>query len=453
MPRKNTMYGRRRVLIGGASAGTLALAGCIGTGDPEEDDDEGTGDDTDDDSNGEDVEMADQIDVWGWDVAARSLELTADAYMEEYDATVDVEEFGQDAMKEDLRSRLTAGSGAPDVAMLEMIDGPAEIDTGAVADLTDRIDDAGIEDDFVSGAWASLQEDGATYAIPWDIGPTAVYYRRDIYEDHGLDADAIETWDDFQEEGEKLPDDIAMFNIPVNDLDGVWRFQFRQLGNRPFTEDGEVNIHNDDSVMIAETIKQLYDSGIASDYDGWSTEWFNGYGEGEIASLPSAAWMEGTLRAELPDTAGNWGVYRIPAHEAGGPRASNWGGSSLMIPEQIEDGERERAWDYLTWSLATEEMQLLMYDEYGLFPALETTYDNDEVFDEELDFYDGQPARRLFADVAEEMPEYQFSIDTPYVSDAINNHLFRMLRDDEDPEEMVMEAAEEVAERTGRDLA
>ncbi|MDG5759075.1 extracellular solute-binding protein [Natronococcus sp. A-GB1] len=443
---QNTMYGRlgrRRLMTGAAALSGAALAGCVGTGDPDDDD----SDDTDSD------EMADEIEAWGWDVAARSLELTAEEYEAEHDATINVEEHGQDAMKEDLRSRLTGGSGAPDVAMLELIDGPAEIGTGAVQDITDRVDEAGIEADFVDGAWASLVEDDSIYALPWDIGPTAVFYRRDIYDEHGLDADEIETWDDFQEQGEQLPDDIYMFNIPENDLDGVWRYQFRQLGNQPFTDDGEVNIHNDDSVMIAETLKELYDAGLASTYDGWSTEWFNGYGEGEIASLPSAAWMEGTLRDELPDTAGNWGVYRIPAHEEGGPRASNWGGSSLMIPSQIESAEQNRAFDYVKWSLATDEMQLLMYDEYGLFPALETTYDHDDVFDEELDFYDGQAARRLFADVAEEMPEYEYSVDTPYVSDAINNEFLRMLRDDEDPEETVIAAAEYVADRTDRDLA
>jgi ABC-type glycerol-3-phosphate transport system substrate-binding protein len=437
--------GRRRLITASAALGGAALAGCVGTGDP--DDDNGASDDAESD------EMADEIEAWGWDVAARSLQLTAEEYEAEHGGTITVEEHGQDAMKEDLRSRLTGGSGAPDVAMLELIDGPAEIGTGAVQDITDRVDEAGIEEDFVDGAWASLIEDDSIYALPWDIGPTAVFYRRDIYDEHGLEADDIETWDDFREQGEQLPDDIYMFNIPENDLDGVWRYQFRQLGNQPFTDDGEVNIHNDDSVMIAETLKELYDAGLASTYDGWSTEWFNGYGEGEIASLPSAAWMEGTLRDELPDTAGNWGVYRIPAHEEGGARASNWGGSSLMIPSQIESAEQNRAFDYIEWSLATDEMQLLMYDEYGLFPALETTYDHDDVFDEELDFYDGQAARRLFADVAEEMPEYEYSVDTPYVSDAINNEFLRMLRDDVDPEETVVAAAEDVADRTDRDLA
>ncbi|SNR60021.1 ABC transporter substrate-binding protein [Halorubrum vacuolatum] len=440
-------YNRRRLLQGSAALGLAAFAGCVGT---EPDDDNGA-DDADD---GADADgMADEIDVWGWDIAARAMMLTAEEYEAEHGGTINVEEFGREAMKEDLRSRLTAGSGAPDVAMLEMIDGPAEIDTGAILEISDRLDEAGIEDDFVEGAWASLTDDDGAYAIPWDIGPTAVYYRRDVYDEHGLEADAIETWDDFIEEGQKLPDDVYMTEIPENDLDGVWRYQFRQLGNRPFTEDGEVNIYNDDSIQIAETIKRLYDEDVGRLIEGWSPAWFDAYGAGDIASLPSAAWMEGTLRDELPETDGLWGVYRIPAHEEGGPRASNWGGSSLMIPSQIDGAERDRAWDFITWTLATDEMQLLMYDEYGLFPALETTYENEEVFDEELDFYDGQPARRLFADVAEEMPEYEYSVNTPEVSDAINNHFFAMLRDDLDPEEAVENAAEEVADRTDRELA
>jgi multiple sugar transport system substrate-binding protein/lactose/L-arabinose transport system substrate-binding protein len=97
-------------------------------------------------------------------------------------------------------------------------------------------------------------------------------------------------------------------------------------------------------------------------------------------------------------------------------------------------------------------MQLAMYDEYGLFPALETTYD-DPVFDEELDFYDGQPARALFAEVAQDAPGYRFTADTPEVSQAIETELQRMINGEQSPEEAVQAAAETVAENTDRDLA
>ncbi|MDB2239057.1 sugar ABC transporter substrate-binding protein [Halorubrum ezzemoulense] len=436
---------------GAGLAGLAGLAGCIGTGDPGSGGDGGDGSDGSDESDGGNG-MASEINVWGWDVAARALMITSEEYESENDATVAVEEFGRSAMKDRLQTNLLSGSGAPAVSMLESVDGPSFIDTGSVAPLTDEIEEAGVQDDFVSGKWEALTVDGDIYALPWDTGPTAVYYRRSVYDEHDIDPDSIETWEEFIEEGQKLPDDQYMLNLPEGDLSGVWRYQFRQLSGEPFLESGEVNIHNEKSLRVARNIKEIYDADIAANIEGWTSAWFSAYGDATIASLPSAAWMEGTLRAELPDTAGDWGVFKIPALESGGPRASNWGGSNLMIADQVSDEAHARGWDYMEFSLATKEMQLAMYDEYGLFPALETTYD-DPVFDKELDFYDGQPARALFAEVAQDAPGYRFTADTPEVSQAIETELQRMINGEQSPEEAVQAAAETVAENTDRDLA
>jgi len=150
----------------------------------------------------------------GWDVAARALTISAEEYESENDATVSVEEFGRSAMKDRLQTNLLSGSGAPAVSMLESVDGPSFIDTGSVAPLTDEIEEAGIREDFVSGKWEALTVDGDIYALPWDTGPTAVYYRRSVYDEHDIDPDSIETWADFIEEGQKLPDEQYMLNLP-----------------------------------------------------------------------------------------------------------------------------------------------------------------------------------------------------------------------------------------------
>jgi len=154
----------------------------------------------------------------GWDVAARALTISAEEYESENDATVSVEEFGRSAMKDRLQTNLLSGSGAPAVSMLESVDGPSFIDTGSVAPLTDEIEEAGIREDFVSGKWEALTVDGDIYALPWDTGPTAVYYRRSVYDEHDIDPDSIETWADFIEEGQKLPDEQYMLNLPRGPL-------------------------------------------------------------------------------------------------------------------------------------------------------------------------------------------------------------------------------------------
>ncbi|MFC7190166.1 hypothetical protein ACFQL7_10080 [Halocatena marina] len=163
--------------------------------------------------------------------------------------------------------------------------------------------------------------------------------------------------------------------------------------------------------------------------------------------------MDGTLRAELPDTAGNWGVYKLPAFEKGGTRASNRGGSNMAIPAQIDNtGVVERAWDFIEYSMTTPKVQNMMLEEYGLFPSLTTAYDAD-IYDEKLDFYDGQPIFRLFADVATKIEPYRYTIDTPEVQDALNTELGRMLDGKKSPKQAVQKAAKTVADRTGRKVA
>ncbi|QLG28909.1 extracellular solute-binding protein [Halorarum halophilum] len=397
--------------------------------------------------------MASAATGWGWNIAARSLQDAAETYNQEHDAEVSVEELGGDAWEQRFQTAVTSGEGAPDFSVVQNYDVTNYASIDGLTDLTARIDEAGIREDIVEGKWVTVNYDGSDYAIPWDIGPTGVFYKRDKYEEAGISVDSIETWDDFIEAGKQLPDDVAMINLPPQDMAQMWRMLFRQLGGQPFTEDGAVNIHSQESVSVAELIKKMSDAGITTRIETWSGGWFTSFAEGSLASLASAAWMDGTLRAELPDTSGNWGVYKLPAFEKGGTRASNRGGSNMAIPSQIEDeGVVNRAFDYCLWAMSTPEVQNKMLQDYGLFPSLTTAYESD-VYDENLDFYGGQPVFRLFADVATEIEPYRYTTDTPEVQDAIETELGRMLDGKKSPQKAVESAAQTVADRTDRELA
>ncbi|WP_324664993.1 extracellular solute-binding protein [Haloarcula sediminis] len=396
--------------------------------------------------------MASKATVWGWDVAAKAMDVVDDTYEDEHGGDITVEQFGRANMKDKFKSRLLSGSGAPAAAMMESVDAAAWVDTGGLRDISGWVDDAGIRDEFVSGKWGPLTKDGNTYALPWDVGPVAAFYRNDVAKEHGLDMDGIETWDQFIAEGEKLPDDIDMLNLPPNDYDGVWRMMFRQLGGLPFTDSGAVNINSEKSLRVARQMKAAHDAGITSSVASWSSEWFSRAGDGSIVSILSGAWLEGTLKAEVGDTAGKWRVMRPPAYESGGNRATNWGGSNLVIPNQVSDAKANRAWDYLQFALGTKEQQVTMYEEYGLFPAYKPAYESD-AFDQGSEFLGGQAAGRMFADIAPNIPTYNYTTDTPEITKAINSEFKRMISGDLSPEEAVESAAQQVAERTDRDLA
>lgn len=163
--------------------------------------------------------------------------------------------------------------------------------------------------------------------------------------------------------------------------------------------------------------------------------------------------MDGTLRAELPDTAGDWGVYKIPAFEEGGTRASNRGGSNMAIPSQIEDETVvDRAFDFCQWAMTDPDVQNMVLEEFALFPSLTTAYDAD-IYDEEQDFYGGQAVFSLFAEVAQEIEPYRWTEATPEIDNTLITELGNMIDGNKSPEQAMQDAAETVADRTDRDLA
>ena len=461
MDDSRTTMDRRRLLELLGIGGVAGLAGCAGTG-------EAPGTATEGSSGGgssggesttmasESTEsgpaMADEIEVWGWDVAAKSLDLIDEPYEEARGGSVSINQIGRADMKDKFKSTLLSGSGAPAAAMMESVDAASWVNTGGLRDISGWLDESGIKGEFVSGKWGPLEKDGGTYALPWDIGPVGTFYRRDVMNEYDIDVSSVETWDQYIEEGQKLPDDQYLLNLPSNDYDGLWRMMFRQIGGQPFTQNGAVNIHSDKSLQVARILKRIRDSGVANDLASWSSSWFTAFGEGTTASLTAGAWMEGTLKAELGDTAGNWGVFKPPAIESGGSRATNWGGSNLTIPTQVSDEVARRAWDYMAYTLGREEHQITMYREFGIFPALKPAYQSD-AFDEGSAFLDGQAAGRMFAEIAPNIAPYRFTVDTPEVTKAVNTHFRDMMTGSKTPKEAVDAAAQQVADRTDRDLA
>ena len=94
---------------------------------------------------------------------------------------------------------------------------------------------------------------------------------------------------------------------------------------------------------------------------------------GAVATSFYGGWYEGTIRSNAPELSGKWGVYDMPAATEGGVRAANWGGSSLAITSASKN--KEAAWAYIEYALATNEGQISMLKNRGLVPSLLASLD------------------------------------------------------------------------------
>jgi lactose/L-arabinose transport system substrate-binding protein len=335
-----------------------------------------------------------EIKVWSWNIAASSLESVIPAFNAKYpDVKVTVEDLGnQQVFDRTLAGCAAGGSGLPDVLSIENHE--AEIFWAQFPDCFANLKDLGYTDEIAAGfpefKRTELEVDGTAYAMPWDSGPVAVFYRRDFYEKAGVDPATIKTWDDFVAAGKKIMEanpGVTMTNADLNG-DTEWvRMIANSEGCGYFSSDGEaVTVNQPACVAALDVVKTMVDEGLvtAANWD----EKIQNNNAGNVATQMYGGWYEGTIRSTAPeDQNGKWGVYEMPSMQADGAHAGNLGGSSLAIPANSEN--QEAAWAFVNFALGTNEGQVTMLKEYGLVPSLLSALE-DPFVQEPLPFWGDQ---------------------------------------------------------------
>ncbi|MEA3364467.1 MAG: sugar ABC transporter substrate-binding protein [Candidatus Hydrogenedentes bacterium] len=343
------------------------------------------------------------VDVWSWNIAAGSLMALVPEFEEQHPGIeIRIDMTGADMQSRFLLS-LIAGVGAPDISQLQLVDAPKFAPSGALMDLTDKAQQ--YADKFSPSFWDNCTHEGRVYAIPWDMGPCAVFYKRDLFKRYDIELDAIETWEDYITVGKRIvkasEGETRMLTLSVINLFQFFEMLMQQTGGGVFDRDGRIIIHSPENVQALEVLRAILDADIVAAINVFTPEFFASFQNDTIATYPLAVWLGGSIKDYAEPTAGNWGVFRLPAVEPGGLRTSNLGGSVLVIPNQSE--KKEEAWKYVEYALCTEKAQIEQYRNFDLFPCLMTTFD-DPFFDEPDPFYGGQKVRRLFTQDIEKIP-------------------------------------------------
>ena len=336
-----------------------------------------------------------------------------------------------------LTTNLATGEGAGDVVAVDVGFVGSFVNAGGFVNLSDPAYGAnGMSEIFADYAWDQGKgADGNQYAIPLDIGPGVMYYRRDVLKSIDGDIDAvIADWDSYIEYGRKLKEqnvvliadagDVATLIIQTTVKDGEGLY---------FDADGNSLVTSDRFVTAFETARTIREEGLDAQIGSWSNEWYDAFKQGTVATQMSGAWLLGHLQNWMaPDTAGLWGASNLPDGIYG-----SWGGSFLAIPKQSEN--KEAAWEMIKYLTTQSDVQLAGLAKIGAFPVLEATY-TDASFDEPLAFLDGQPARQLFAEVAQRVPAVLPKDGDLIARDVVNAALAEVLNDGKDVQAALADA-------------
>lgn len=345
-----------------------------------------------------------------------------------------------------LTTNLATGSGAGDVVAVDVGYVGAFINAGGFVDLSAAPYNAGqYQADFPAYAWAQgTGTDGGIYAIPVDLGPGVLYFRRDRLAEAGWSIDdVIADWDSYIAYGEALKAQGVYLLADASEVAQIIINTTVEPGNGLyFDADGNPIVTNARFVTAFETARRVRELGLDAQIQAWTNEWYGGFRDGSVATQPSGAWLLGHLQNWMaPDTAGLWGVANLPDGIYG-----SWGGSFLAIPRQSEN--KEAAWELIRYLTLEPEVQLSGLETIAAFPALASTYD-DPALERPVAFLDGQKAGLLFASVAEEVPAVLPSPGDQIAFDLIfNGVLPEVLNEGRDIQDALAEAERLIRRRT-----
>ncbi len=345
-----------------------------------------------------------QVELTFWVFGATNYEELSEVYKEvNPNVTIKVRAAETAEHHDALFTALSAGSGAPDIAMLEI----DQLDRFKVAqDRFTNLYDLGakdIEDLYLDWKWSTGENDSGDFLIglPTDIGPKALYYRTDVFEEAGLPTEPAEvealisTPDAFKEAGLQVKETTG---LPfVDSMEMAFRALLDPAIETYLNPEGELIIEQEGNAVkeAYDYAVELNDAGLVGNYTLWSAEWTNAVNKGDFAAQLGAGWLKGWMEGNAPEASGHFKVATLPTEFA-----ANWGGSYISIPSETKHSQE--AYDFIEW-LVSPDNQLVSFKSHGLFPSAPSVYEMDEFTASEDAFFGGQVTSEVFAKAAQDI--------------------------------------------------
>lgn len=343
-----------------------------------------------------------------------------------------------------LVTQLATGSGAADVVAIDVGFIARFVAEGGLTDLSQPPFEAGrYRDIFAEYAWLQgSTTEGRIVAMPTDLGPGVMFYRRDRFDEVDADvAAATADWDAYVEFGRQVTRDVDgdgtidvyLIADAGDAARALWRAEIPEGEGVFFDAEGAPVVDSDRFRQAFAVAKAIRDAGLDAQITSWTNEWYEAFKNGTVATQLSGAWLLGHLQNWMaPDTAGLWGVSHLPGGIYG-----FWGGSFYGIPEQSEN--KELAWSFIEYLTTEPDVQLAAFERIGAFPAVTSTYDA-PMFDEPIPFLADQPARQLFADVARNIEGVATNPGDMVAAEIVESALTSVLNEGADIDEALAEA-------------
>ncbi|MDP5183484.1 extracellular solute-binding protein [Blastococcus sp. BMG 814] len=292
-----------------------------------------------------------------------------------------------------LQTALSSESQTPDVVEIGNTQSPTFTHAGAFSDISDLVDELG-GDDLLEGFVEAGTVDGDVYAVPYYSGARAVFYRKDLFQQAGVEVPT--TLAEFGDAAVALQQanptgkpNFSGFWLPGQDWYNGIAWIYSNGGNLA-EQDGDAWVGALSSPEAQEGLQQvqeLFANATSAPRDADSAEPWVPFNNGEAAMFSAPTWARWSI--DLPEcnqgvdpddeseaaqaalaeqqacNEERTGIFPLPGPTAGEPATVFAGGSNIAIPAM--SGNQEAARDLLR-IIFSEEYQTMLA-ENGLIPG------------------------------------------------------------------------------------
>ncbi|MCJ8014837.1 ABC transporter substrate-binding protein [Paenibacillus sp. KQZ6P-2] len=336
------------------------------------------------------------------------------------DVRINAQKIGGD-FKSKLKTTLAGGGSGPDIVAFN--DWVTELfpSSDHFYDLYE-LGAKDIEPDYLDWKWQlGVTPEGKMIAMPIDTGPTALFYREDLFSKAGLPTDPEEvhkqmgTWEDYFKAGQKLQQAFGGKVKLTDSISNIYSQVNAQSDKIYFDKNDNFIGESPDSSMKKawDLAVQASQMGVLANTNMFSSEWNASMNNGKIASFVSAVWHKQILMDAAPDTAGKWRVARAPGGDG------NVGGSFLAIMKTSK--YPKESFEVMKWLLNSEN-QVTAFKDINLFPSATKALDA-PVMKEKEDFFGGQSTGEIFTESARNVKPAYFGSKFGNVNGIVSREL------------------------------
>lgn len=320
--------------------------------------------------------------------------------------------------KQKLTTTLAAGRSVPDITGIKGEDIAALLPRAKQFVDLNTLGADKLASQYLPWKWKQgSTQDGKLIGFPIDIGPTALFYREDLFAKAGLPSKpeevsaAFATWDAYFEAGTKLRAALPK-SFLVNNVTSIFGAAVGQNTTR-FIDASNTFVGDQDHIRKAwDTALKSFTMGLDAKIN--DNSWNAAVSNGTIAAEIGAAWHALDISNAAPDTKGKWRVASGP----GGP--SNIGGSFLAIPEKAANPQL--AFEVITWILSPEN-QGRGFADAALFPSSPAAYKLPALTAPDP-FFGDQVTIDVFGPAAEKIPiayesPFDAAVAVPYYNELL----------------------------------